>query len=52
LFGHSTRKEQHDRVGRKLGLTTTGSLQLFHASGNRLLFRDHFRMDVGAFDAL
>ncbi|KAF4146255.1 hypothetical protein GN958_ATG04568 [Phytophthora infestans] len=40
---------------RVLGLMTADGQRLFdaiHSSRNSFLFRDHFRMDVAAFDAL
>lgn len=50
-----TRAEAHLKVVRKLGLSTSDGRHFFdaiHASANRFLFRDHFRLDVEAFDAL
>lgn len=52
LYAHGTSREAAVRL---LGLTTAGGQKFFeaiHASQNRRLFRDHFRIDAGAFDEL
>ncbi|POM74228.1 Hypothetical protein PHPALM_8852 [Phytophthora palmivora] len=51
----SSRKAAHKKAVRKLGLVTNDGERFFeaiHKSGNRFLFRDHFRMNAEAFDAL
>ncbi|OWY98469.1 Nuclease HARBI1 [Phytophthora megakarya] len=51
----SSRNAAHENIVRVLGLTTANGQRFFdaiHASQNRFLFRDNFRMDVAAFDAL
>ncbi|KAE9055563.1 hypothetical protein PF010_g32105, partial [Phytophthora fragariae] len=52
---HPSRHEEHVKALRLLGLTTSSGQRLFqaiHESQNRRLFRDHFCMDVEAFDEL
>ncbi|POM59711.1 Lactoylglutathione lyase [Phytophthora palmivora] len=51
----SSRKAAHKKAVRKLGLVTKDGELFFeaiHKSGNRFLFRDHFRMNTEAFGAL
>eukprot|EP00644_Phytophthora_capsici_P018498 jgi/Phyca11/130751/e_gw1.97.108.1 len=55
LLSVSRRRLEHEKTVRLLGLSTADGLRFFeaiHASNNRRLFRDHFRMDVTAFDEL
>lgn len=55
IMCRETRKQAHEKVVRKLGLTTKDGERFFeaiHASSNGFVFRDNFRMDVEAFDAL
>lgn len=50
-----SRHDEHENALRLLGLTTRDGQRFFqaiHQSQNRRLFRDHFRMDVDAFDEL
>ncbi|KAF4144374.1 DDE superfamily endonuclease [Phytophthora infestans] len=50
-----SRRAAHENMVRVLGLMTADGQRFFdaiHSSRNSFLFRDHFRMDVAAFDAL
>ncbi|KAF4046588.1 hypothetical protein GN244_ATG00978 [Phytophthora infestans] len=50
-----SRRAAHENMVRVLGLMTADGQRFFdaiHPSRNIFLFRDHFRMDVAAFDAL
>ncbi|KAG7377380.1 hypothetical protein PHYPSEUDO_011750 [Phytophthora pseudosyringae] len=55
VMHRESRKEAHDKVVRKLQLTTKDGDRFFeviHASPNRFLYRDNFRMDSETFDPL
>ncbi|KAF1793972.1 hypothetical protein PC129_g380 [Phytophthora cactorum] len=51
----TSRRQEHTKVRRLLGLTTSDGQRFFqaiHGRQNRYLFRDHIPMDVDAFDQL
>ncbi|KAG7387984.1 hypothetical protein PHYPSEUDO_013236 [Phytophthora pseudosyringae] len=55
VMHRESRKNVHDKVVRRLQLITKDGERFFeaiHASPNRLLFRDNFRMDSEAFGDL